>query len=106
VDALLMPATPIEAPPIGEDYVTLDGETLPILMLLPAYTLLNNLTRLPTIAVPSGLGDAGLPTGVQITTAGGREALALNVAHQLEQALWPIEQRWRDLDRVAAPPRP
>ena len=53
-DALLMPTTPIEAPAIGEDYVTVDGETFPILLLLAGYTLLNNLTRLPTISVPSG----------------------------------------------------
>jgi aspartyl-tRNA(Asn)/glutamyl-tRNA(Gln) amidotransferase subunit A len=104
-DALLMPTTPIEAPAIGDEYVTVNGETFPILLLLPGYTLLNNLSRLPTISVPSGLGDTGLPTGVQITTAAGREALALNLAHQLEEALWPMEQRWRDFDRVAAPAR-
>jgi len=59
----------------------------------------------PTIAVPAGLGANDLPVSVQLTTAAGREALALNVAHQLEQRLWPVAERWRELDRVAAPPR-
>ncbi len=103
-DALLLPTTPIAAPPIGADFVDLDGQPMPVTFLLATYTLLHNLTRLPTIAVPAGL-DGGLPTSVQLTTAPGREALALNVAHQLEQVLWPVEQRWRDLDRVAAPAR-
>lgn len=104
-DALLLPTTPVEAPAIGADFVELHGMSMPVVLVLAAYTLLHNLTRLPTIAIPAGLGDGGLPTSVQITTASGREALALNVGHQLEQALWPLEQRWRDFDRVAAPSR-
>ncbi len=105
VDALLVPTTALEAPRIGADYVDVAGQQMPVTLVLAAYTLLFNLTRMPAIAVPAGLGDEGLPTSVQIATAAGGEALALNVAHQLEQALWPVEQRWRDLDRVAAPMR-
>jgi aspartyl-tRNA(Asn)/glutamyl-tRNA(Gln) amidotransferase subunit A len=101
-DALLLPTTPIEAPPIGAEYVTIDGQPMPVLYVLASYTLLQNLTRLPTIAVPAGLGADDLPVSVQLTTAAGRESLALNVAHQLEQALWPVAARWRELDRVAA----
>ncbi len=101
-DALLLPTTPIEAPPIGADLVDVGGMATPLTLVLASYTLVHNLTRLPTVAVPAGLGDADLPTSVQLTTASGREVLALNIAHQLEEALWPIAQRWRDLDRVAA----
>jgi aspartyl-tRNA(Asn)/glutamyl-tRNA(Gln) amidotransferase subunit A len=104
-DALLLPTAPVEAPAIGAEFVELRGQAMPITLVLAAYTLLHNLVRLPTVAVPAGLGDGGLPTSVQLATAAGREALALNVAHQLEQVLWPSEQRWRDLDRVAAPSR-
>lgn len=103
-DALLLPTTPIEAPMIGAEHVEVDGMQMPIVLVLAAYTMLHNITRLPTVAVPAGLGAGGLPTSVQITTAGGQEALALNIAHQLEQALWPVAQRWRDFDRVAATP--
>ncbi len=105
VDALLMPTTALEAPRIGAEYVDVAGQQMPVTLVLAAYTLLFNLTRVPAVAVPAGLGDEGLPTSVQIATAAGREALALNIAHQLEQALWPVAQRWRDLDRVAAPLR-
>ncbi len=104
-DALLLPTAPVVAPPIGDELVTVGGQTLPVMLLLPAYTLLSNLTRLPTIAVPSGLAEDGLPSSVQIQTALGCEALALNIAHQLEQTLWPATSRWHDFDRVAAPPR-
>jgi len=104
-DALVLPTTPIEAPAIGDELADVGGVALPITYLLAAYTLVHNITRLPTIAVPSGLGARDLPTSVQLTAAPGREALVLNVAHQLEGALWPVEQRWRDLDRVAAPVR-
>jgi aspartyl-tRNA(Asn)/glutamyl-tRNA(Gln) amidotransferase subunit A len=101
-DALLLPTVPVEAPPIGADTVQLGGESALVLFALASFTLLHNLTRLPTVAVPAGLGAGDLPTSVQITTAMGADALALNVAHQLEQALWPLAQRARDLDRVAA----
>lgn len=104
-DALLLPTSPIEAPPIGAENVIVDGQPMPVLFLLASYTLLHNLTRLPTVAVPAGLGAGDLPVSVQLTTAFGRDGLALNIAHRLEQALWPVAQRWRDLDRVAAPRR-
>jgi len=96
-DALLLPTAPIEAPPIGDQTIEVDGQSLPVLIALASYTLLHNLTRLPTVAVPSGLGRVGLPTSVQITTAPGREALALNFAHQLETVLWPDRERWPEL---------
>ena len=96
-DALLMPTVALEAPPIGDEAVEIDGQAVPVVMALAAYTLVHNLTRLPTIAVPTGLGKQGLPLSVQLTTAPYAEALALNFAHQLEETLWPQERRWPDL---------
>src|SRR5262249_44097545 len=77
-DALLLPTTAIEAPRIGDELTTMDdGSEIPIMSALAAFTLLHNLTRLPTVAVPAGCGTKGLPTSVQVTTAMGEDALAL-----------------------------
>jgi aspartyl-tRNA(Asn)/glutamyl-tRNA(Gln) amidotransferase subunit A len=97
VDALLMPTLAIEAPPIGRESLAMDGDTISTMIALASYTFLHNLVRLPTVAVPTGRGATGLPTSVQITTASGAEALALGFAHQLEEAVWPEQERWPEL---------
>jgi aspartyl-tRNA(Asn)/glutamyl-tRNA(Gln) amidotransferase subunit A len=95
--ALACPTVAVEAPAIGADTVEIAGGSAPTMMLLASYTLMHNLTRLPTITVPTGLGAAGLPTAIQLTTAAGTEAVALRLAHQLEHALWPPDERWPNL---------
>ncbi|MEW6272463.1 MAG: amidase [Thermodesulfobacteriota bacterium] len=94
IDVLLLPTMAVTAPLIGETTVDIDGNAVPIAPAMASYTLLHNATRLPTVAVPTGLDGDGLPTSVQLTAADGREALALGVAHALETALWPHSRRW------------
>jgi hypothetical protein len=65
-----------------------------VTLALASYTMVHNATRLPTVAIPVERGPGGLPTSMQITAALGRDAVALNVAHQLEQVLWPADRRW------------
>jgi aspartyl-tRNA(Asn)/glutamyl-tRNA(Gln) amidotransferase subunit A len=49
-----------------------------------------NLTGQPAVTVPCGLGDDGLPIGLQITTRRFEDALALRVAAAWEAvAPWP-----------------
>jgi amidase len=43
--------------------------------------------KTPAISVPTGQSADGLPIGVQIVAAHGREDLLLQVAAQLEEAL-------------------
>ena len=96
-DAMLLPTVAVEAPPIGDDFVVLaDRTSVPVMSALAAFTLLHDIARLPTVAVPAGPGRRGLPTSVQVTTAFGADALALNFAHHLESALWPQDSRWPD----------
>ncbi|MFM7734962.1 MAG: amidase [Alphaproteobacteria bacterium] len=97
IDALLMPTAPVEAPPIGDDFVVLPGgESVHVTSALASLTILHDLVRLPTVAVPAGRGPAGLPLGVQVTTAHGADSLALAIGHRLEEALWPEADRWPD----------
>jgi amidase len=54
--------------------------------LLP-FTLPFNVTGQPAISLPLHVNDAGLPVGVQIVAAFGREDLLIRVASQLERAV-------------------
>ena len=54
--------------------------------LLP-FTVPFNVTGQPAISLPLQMNDAGLPIGVQLVAAFGREDLLIRVASQLEQAV-------------------
>ncbi|MGI8632394.1 MAG: amidase [Solirubrobacterales bacterium] len=55
------------------------------------YTALFNVTGQPAISVPLGRSEEGLPIGVQLVAAHGREDLLIRVAAQLER-----EYPWAD----------
>jgi fatty acid amide hydrolase 2 len=46
-----------------------------------------NVLELPVTQVPLGLGSDGLPLGIQVVAAHGRDHLAIAVAMELESAL-------------------
>ncbi|TMA70372.1 MAG: amidase [Deltaproteobacteria bacterium] len=78
VDALVLPAVPFTAPRIETDDETrLAG-------FCAAYTGAANLTGLPAVALPAGT-SGGLPLGVQIVAAAGRDGFALRIARALEK---------------------
>jgi Asp-tRNA(Asn)/Glu-tRNA(Gln) amidotransferase A subunit family amidase len=85
LDLLVTPTTPIPAPSIAELRENPD-------MLRPRELILLRNTRpfnvwgLPAISVPCGFTRAGLPIGLQIAGAHGREDLVLRLAHAYEQA--------------------
>ena len=83
-DLLLAPATPITAPLIGQPTLMLGGEELPLRPNLGIYTQPISFIGLPVVCVP--VASTGLPRGVQLIAAPGREALALAAAAQLERA--------------------
>jgi aspartyl-tRNA(Asn)/glutamyl-tRNA(Gln) amidotransferase subunit A len=78
VDLLLMPATPITAPPVegfGADLrANLTRLTTPI-----------NLVGLPSLALPCGFDGAGLPIGMQLVGRPFEEALALRAGRAYER---------------------
>jgi aspartyl-tRNA(Asn)/glutamyl-tRNA(Gln) amidotransferase subunit A len=81
-EVVALPAVPTVAPRIGERRVGVDGRTLEVRSALLSLTSPWNLTDTPALSVPAGTVD-GLPVGVQLVTARGREDLLFQVAHAL-----------------------
>jgi AtzE family amidohydrolase len=86
VDVLLAPATPVVAPPIGTDWLEINGRRLPARPSLGLLTQPISCIGLPVCAVPVWGVHAALPIGVQVIAAPWREDLVLRVAHQLESS--------------------
>ena len=83
VDIILAPATPICAPPIGLEKMTIAGEEVVIRPNLGIFTQPLSFIGLPIASVPIQRPNA-LPLGVQIIAAPYNEALILRVAAMLE----------------------
>lgn len=77
-DVLLAPVAPFTAPRIDADESDLTPRAIP-------YTGAANLAGFPAVALPAGT-SGGLPLAVQVMAAQGADAIALRVAHALEEA--------------------
>jgi amidase/aspartyl-tRNA(Asn)/glutamyl-tRNA(Gln) amidotransferase subunit A len=86
VDVLVAPATPCVAPPIGTEWLTIDGKRLPARPSLGLLTQPISCIGLPVCAVPVWGCHETMPIGVQIVAAPWREDLVLRVAHHLQMA--------------------
>lgn len=82
-DLILAPATPTSAPLVDQQNFVLDGQTLPVRPNLGIFTQPISFIGLPVVTVPVWPAQ-GMPIGVQIIAAPGKEALALRAAHWLE----------------------
>jgi aspartyl-tRNA(Asn)/glutamyl-tRNA(Gln) amidotransferase subunit A len=85
VDVLVMPTMPMPAPAIADLRATPDA-LRPAELKLLRNTRPFNVWGLPTISVPCGFTQSGLPIGLQIAGPHWREDLVLRVAHAYEQA--------------------
>jgi aspartyl-tRNA(Asn)/glutamyl-tRNA(Gln) amidotransferase subunit A len=85
-DLLLAPATPCEAPLLGQKMLDLGGTPVPLRPNIGVFTQPISAIGLPVVAVPVWLPGADLPIGVQIIAPPWREDLALRAAYHLEQA--------------------
>ncbi len=83
VDAIIAPATPCVAPPIGQKTFMLNGQEVPLRPNIGIYTQPISFIGLPVVAVPVPLRE-GMPIGVQIIAAPWREDVALRIAYDLE----------------------
>ncbi len=78
VDVLVTPTAPIPAPTFAELEA---GELRKKELVMLGNTRPFNALGLPTISVPCGFTAAGLPVGLQISGAPGRDDLVLQAAH-------------------------
>jgi Asp-tRNA(Asn)/Glu-tRNA(Gln) amidotransferase A subunit family amidase len=85
VDVIVTPTTPIPAPSIAELKQNPD-QLRPRELILLRNTRPFNVWGIPTISVPCGFTRSGLPIGLQIAAAPGRDDLVLQVAYAYEQA--------------------
>jgi aspartyl-tRNA(Asn)/glutamyl-tRNA(Gln) amidotransferase subunit A len=92
VDALVVPTTPIAAPPIGEESTSIGGALHPTRALLLRLNRPANLAGVPAISVPCGLTEDGLPVGLQFIAAVTDEPLLLELVRDFEHAS-PLEAR-------------
>jgi len=86
VDALVTPATPIAAPLIGEETISIAGKDHSTRALLLRLNRPANLGGIPAISVPCGLAPSGLPAGLQFLAGVNGESLLLDLASRFEQA--------------------
>jgi aspartyl-tRNA(Asn)/glutamyl-tRNA(Gln) amidotransferase subunit A len=84
-DILLAPATPMSAPLLGTQTVTLDGIEMPLRPNIGVHTQPISFIGLPVVAVPLWPAGHRLPLAVQVIAPAWREDLALRVARQLER---------------------
>jgi aspartyl-tRNA(Asn)/glutamyl-tRNA(Gln) amidotransferase subunit A len=86
-DLLIMPTTPIPAPPIeGTGAIEAARQ-------LTRFTSLFNLTGFPALSVPCGFTRNGLPLGLQIVSKHWGEAKVLQAGHAFEQAMaWHLRR--------------
>ncbi len=93
VDVLAWPTVPAPAPPLEAPIVKLPSGTETADRANVRGGALANLTGTPAISVPAGLSSGGLPIGLQLEAAWGRDELLLDAAEALERA---NGRRWVD----------
>jgi aspartyl-tRNA(Asn)/glutamyl-tRNA(Gln) amidotransferase subunit A len=86
VDVIAWPTVPAVAPPLDNPTVELPSGSYPADYANPRFGGLANLTGIPAISAPVGLGEAGMPVGLQLQAAWGRDELLLDAAEALERA--------------------
>ena len=87
-DLLLTPTLALPPLPLGSYEADPENPLMPIVTATPVavFTAGFNATGQPAISLPLHMSVEGLPIGVQLVAAYGREDLLLRVASQLEEA--------------------
>ena len=85
IDVLMTPTTPIVAPALDQQQVSLAGVAVPVGNALSHFTCLFNLTGHPALSVPIGRDGDGLPIGVQLIGAHHRDMKLLAIGAALER---------------------
>ena len=85
VDLILTPTVPV-LPPLIADLQAHPEQLRPAEIVMLRNTRPFNVLGLPSISVPCGFSNAGLPIGLQITGSAHEDSLVLRFAHTFQQA--------------------
>jgi len=85
-DVIVTPTTAVPAFPVGRRPQTISGQRVDSLWGAFPFTAAFNVAGSPAVSIPCGFAD-GLPVGVQLVCARGRDAQLLDLAEDLEEAL-------------------
>jgi aspartyl-tRNA(Asn)/glutamyl-tRNA(Gln) amidotransferase subunit A len=86
VDAIVAPTIPAPAPPIGAEYIQIDGEQIAVRTAMVGMNRPANFTGHPAISVPCGFTRDGLPVGLQLIGRSFDESTLLRIAFSYERA--------------------
>lgn len=104
VDVLLTPVAACGPPSIADpDHVMHEGTLTPLRDLVLPYTVPQDLFGLPACVVPAGFDRQGMPVGLQVTAAKGREVMALSVAAALSASLSLVPAWPSSIERLTVP---
>ena len=84
VDVMITPSTPITAPLIGQESVSIGDHQEEVRACLTRFARVFNMTGVPALSLPCGRDNRGLPIGLQIVAAKGGEFTVLRAALPLE----------------------
>jgi aspartyl-tRNA(Asn)/glutamyl-tRNA(Gln) amidotransferase subunit A len=87
IDALVLPALAIPAPPIGAATMPVKGGPEAVRTLMLRCTQPFNLSGHPAISLPCGVTHAGLPVGLQLAGHKGRTTALIQAALAVEHAI-------------------
>ena len=93
VDVLVTPTLRIAAPRLGASAPVIDGREIPLHTALTSLTMPFNLSGMPALTLPCGLGENGAPIGVQIAARRGDDRRVLDVGARLEELIEPNRRR-------------
>ncbi|MCY4338467.1 MAG: indoleacetamide hydrolase [Gammaproteobacteria bacterium] len=91
VDALIIPTTPLTAPPIGADVtLELNGAQQPTMTTIIRNTDPSANAAIPSLSVPAGLTTDGLPVGICLEGPAGSDRRLLAIGRAVQELLGPL----------------
>jgi aspartyl-tRNA(Asn)/glutamyl-tRNA(Gln) amidotransferase subunit A len=96
VDLLLTPGSSITAPMIKDATVELEENDVPVGVALTRCTRIFNLMGLPSLVMPCGFDQKGLPAAVQLAGRPFDEARVLAAGHAYQKSCFKVEN-WPEL---------
>lgn len=87
VDCIFTPSTPTPAPQIGQTTMQVGDTTEDVRLATTRFMRAINVLGIPSLAMPCGFTNSGLPIGLQILGAPRQEELILKIGAALEDAL-------------------